>query len=192
MSHRLINSLKRDHVNHRRLLDIFARQIYRVAKVQAPDYDIVEGVIEYFTTYSLRVHHPKEEMLIAAIAARDPAAAEALTGLIAEHQDFHQRIEAFGAQVRGVLGEGTVMMERDAFTEMAYDFIDRERRHMSFEDMHLFPAARRHLTAEDRRELEDQIAAEPDFGLRTTRRYAILRREILNWEKQNLDGDAAP
>ena len=80
MSHRLINSLKRDHVNHRRLLDIFARQIYRVAKVQAPDYDIVEGVIEHFTTYSLRVHHPTEEMLIAAIAARDPAAAEALTG----------------------------------------------------------------------------------------------------------------
>ncbi|MEC8318709.1 MAG: hemerythrin domain-containing protein [Pseudomonadota bacterium] len=192
MSHRLINSLKRDHVNHRRLLDIFARQIDRVAKVQAPDYDIVEGVIEYFTTYSLRVHHPKEEMLIAAIAARDPAAAEALTGLIAEHHDFHQRIEAFGAQVRGVLGEGTVMMERDAFTEMAYDFIDRERRHMSFEDMHLFPAARRHLTAEDWRELEDQIAAEPDFGRRATRHYAILRREILNWEKRNLDGDAAP
>lgn len=177
MSHRLINSLKRDHVKHRRLLDIFARQIDRVAKVQAPDYDIVEGVIEYFTTYSLRVHHPKEEMLIAAIAARDPAAAEALTGLIAEHHDFHQRIEAFGAQVRGVLGEGTVMMERDAFTEMAYDFIDRERRH---------------LTAEDWRELEDQIAAEPDFGRRATRHYAILRREILNWEKQNLDGDAAP
>ena len=153
MSYRLINSVKRDHVKHRRLLDIFARQIDGVAKVQVPDYDIVEGVIEYFTTYSLRVHHPKEEMLIAAIAARDPAAAEALTGLIAEHHDFHQRIEAFGAQVRGVLGEGTVMMERDAFTEMAYDFIDRERRHMSFEDMHLFPAARRHLTAEDWREL---------------------------------------
>ncbi|MEC8062689.1 MAG: hemerythrin domain-containing protein [Pseudomonadota bacterium] len=192
MSHRLINSLNRDHVNHRRLLDIFARQIDRVAKVQAPDYDIVEGVIEYFTTYSLRVHHPKEEMLIAAIAARDPAAAMALTGLIAEHHDFHQRIEAFGAQVRGVLGEGSVMMERDAFTEMAYDFIDRERRHMSFEDMHLFPAARRHLTAEDWGELEDQIATEPDFGRRATRPYAILRREILNWEKQNLDGDAAP
>ena len=174
MSHRLINSLKRDHVKHRRLLDIFARQIDRVAKVQAPDYDIVEDVIEYFTTYSLRVHHPKEEMLIA------------------EHHDFHQRIEAFGAQVRGVLGEGTVMMERDAFTEMAYDFIDRERRHMSFEDMHLFPAARRHLTAKDWGELEDQIAAEPDFGRRATRRYAILRREILTWEKQNLDGDAAP
>ena len=58
--------------------------------------------------------------------------------------------------------------------------------------MHLFPAARRHLTAEDWRELEDQIAAEPDFGRRATRSYAILRREILNWEKQNLDGDAAP
>ncbi|MEC7122985.1 MAG: hemerythrin domain-containing protein [Pseudomonadota bacterium] len=160
--------------------------------MQAPDYDIVEGVIEYFTTYSLRVHHPKEEMLIAAIAARDPAAAEALTGLIAEHHDFHQRIEAFGPQVRGVLGEGTVMKERDAFTDMAYDFIDRERRHMSFDDMHVFPAARRRLTAEDWRELEDQIAAEPDFGRRATRCYAILRREILNWEKQNLDGDAAP
>ncbi|MGB1005942.1 MAG: hemerythrin domain-containing protein, partial [Thalassobaculaceae bacterium] len=102
MSHRLINSLKRDHVKHRRLLDIFARQIDRVARVQAPDYDIVEGVIEYFTTYSLRVHHPKEEMLIAAIAARDPEAAADLTGLIAEHHDFHQRIEEFGAQVRGV------------------------------------------------------------------------------------------
>ena len=63
---------------------------------------------------------------------------------------------------------------------------------MSFEDMHLFPAARRHLTAEDWRELEDQIAAEPDFGRRATRRCAILRREILNWEKQNSDGDAAP
>ena len=84
------------------------------------------------------------------------------------------------------------MMERDAFTEMAYVFIDRERRHMSFEDMHLFPAARRHLTAEDWRELEDHFAADPDFGRRATRRCAILRREILNWEKQNLDGDAAP
>ena len=98
MSHRLINSLKRDQVKHRRLLDIFARQIGQVAGVQAPDYDIVEGVIEYFTIYSLRVHHPKEEMLIATIAARNPAAAKVLTGLIAEHHDFHQRIEAFGAQ----------------------------------------------------------------------------------------------
>ena len=41
------------------------------------------------------------------------------------------------------------MMERDAFTDMAYDLINRERRHMSFEDMHLFPAARRQLTAEN-------------------------------------------
>ena len=98
MSHRLINSLKRDHPNHRRLLDIFARQIDRVAKVQAPNYDIVEGVVEYLTTYPLRVHHPEEEMLIAAIGARDPAAAEARTGLIAQRHDFHQRIEAFGAQ----------------------------------------------------------------------------------------------
>ena len=84
------------------------------------------------------------------------------------------------------------MMERNAFTEMDIDFIEWEWRHMSFEDMHLFPAARRHLTTEDWRELEDQIAADPDFGRRATRRYAILRREILNWEKQNLGGDAEP
>ena len=90
MSHRLINSLKRDHVKHRRLLDIFARQIDRVAKVQAPDYDIVEGVIEYFTTYSLRVHHPKEEMLIAAIAARERDA---------ERRRDLARRDAHGAQV---------------------------------------------------------------------------------------------
>jgi len=48
--------------------------------VYAPDHDIVEGVIEYFTTDSLKIHYPKEEKLIAAIAARDPAAAKGLAG----------------------------------------------------------------------------------------------------------------
>ena len=183
--HKILRTFKREHKSSAELLNIFEHQIDLIAAAEHPDIDIVDGVIEYFASFLLHVHHPKEEIVLAALKARVADEIAELSAINNEHFAFHQRIHNFAETVRGVLGERSLVMERQAFVDLAHEFIDLERAHMALEEKVFFPLARECLTAEDWQAIEASIAADPAFKPAVNRRHAQLRREIRVWQKEN-------
>ncbi len=70
-------------------------------------YDIVRGVIDYCLTYPDLYHHPKEDLVFARLQLRDPATAEALGDLRAEHEALGEAIRHLAAAVRQASSFGT-------------------------------------------------------------------------------------
>ena len=101
--HKILRTFKREHKSSAELLNIFEHQIDLIAAAEHPDIDIVDGVIEYFASFLLHVHHPKEEIVLAALKARVADEIAELSAINNEHFAFHQRIHNFAETVRGVL-----------------------------------------------------------------------------------------
>ena len=66
----LIDSLRRDHANMEFLLKVLEQEIAVFDRSDRPDFDIIEGVVDYFRCYPAQCHHPKEDLLFAKLKAR--------------------------------------------------------------------------------------------------------------------------
>jgi hemerythrin-like domain-containing protein len=181
----IIRALRLEHANIARLLLALERQMEIFSEAGSPDYDIIDGIIEYFLTYPERYHHPKENLVYARLKLRDPKAAAQVGDLDGEHCELSIRTQEFAAGVRAVLGEAQV--PRIALDRWARHFINFQRAHMDKEEDVFIPAALKALTAEDWKELQDQMttASDPLFGPTVGRRFECLRADILRWEQQD-------
>lgn len=180
----VITALRQEHANIGQLLDILERQVAVFDRGGSPDYDIVEGVIDYFQSYPDLYHHPKEDLVFQKLKLRDPAAVERVGDLRHEHEELAARTREFAAGVRAVLEEAQV--SRESFDQWARRFIGLQRDHMDREERLFFPAARAALTSEDWADIEARASDQEDplFGSDVGHRYEALRRDILQWERE--------
>lgn len=167
-----------------KLLDAFERQIAAFDRGGEPDYDILQGVVDYCLSYPDLYHHPKEDLVLAKLEARNAAAAEAVGDLRAEHEALGETTRLMGATVRRVLSEGEV--PRETVHEIAAKFLGFYRRHIEMEEGQFFPAAVKALTPEDWRDIEAELneRQDPLFGQQPEERFVALRRNILEWEQE--------
>lgn len=167
-----------------KLLDAFERQIAEFDRGGTPDYDIVQGVVDYCLAFPDLYHHPKEDLVLAKLEARDTAAAEAVGDLRAEHEALGETTRHLAATVRRVLSEGEV--PRETVHEVAAKFLGFYRHHIEMEEEKFFPAALEALTPEDWREIEAELGERQDplFGQEPEERFVVLRRNILDWERE--------
>lgn len=180
----VIAALRKEHANISQLLDILERQVAIFDRGGSPDYDIVEGVIDYFQSYPDLYHHPKEDLVFQKLQMRDPAAVERIGDLRKEHEELACRTRDFAAGVRAVLDEAQVA--RESFGQWARRFIDLQKDHMNREERFFFPSAHEALTAEDWADIAARASDQEDplFGTEVGNRYEALRRDILQWEQE--------
>jgi hemerythrin-like domain-containing protein len=178
---RLLDALREDHANMAKLLDAFEHQLAIFEKAEGPDYDVIDGVIEYCLTYPDLYHHPMEDLLIARLSCRDPGRLAELGDLREEHVALSALARRLAAAVRHVRLGGE--LSRNDFSALAGAFVHLYRWHMDREERFLFPAAREALTAEDWAQIEGEVPDVPDllFGSKRDRRFAALRNSILAW-----------
>lgn len=185
-----IRLLRQEHANMAKLLDALERQIAVFDRGELPDYDIVEGVIDYCLAYPDLFHHPKEDLVYRRMQAREPAAAEAVGDLLSEHERLAALTRRLTEAVQNVLLEATV--SRDAVDKVAREFLDAYRKHISMEEAAFFPAAIAALSEADWRELDAQAANldDPLFGEAPADagRFEKLRDDILAWDKGQAKG----
>jgi len=180
-----LSRLQEEHKNIVRLLDALAHQVDVFDAGERPDYDVLAAVADYFTGFPDRCHHPKEDLILQRLRQRDPAAAEGIGDLEAEHERVGELARRFKEAVQNVLDE--VEVPRDAFATVARQFVDYQRKHLQMEEQRFFPAARAALGADDWAEIDRLTAGEEDplFGADVTAEYAELRDNILKWEAQD-------
>jgi len=181
----IIQVLRREHGNITKLLKVLERQMIVFDQAGKPDYDIIDGVIDYLLSYPDLYHHPKEELLLAKLRERDPDGAEAAGDLKHEHEEIAARTRELAAGVRAALEQADT--SNRSVVQRTQDFIELQKRHLEQEERVFFPEALKALTSEDWAELEARMTDEDDplFGENVGERYKALHRNILEWERQN-------
>lgn len=180
----IIETIHQDHVNLAKLLDAAERQLAVFDAGERPDYEIIQGIVEYCLDYPDLYHHPMEDSILRRLRARDPVAAKAVGDLEAEHKDLKTATRRFAAAVEDVLQETEV--SRDSFDVMARDFIARYRAHMRKEEEVFLPAAARALSANDLTEVEAEMGRREDplFDADAGARFEALRKKLMEWSRE--------
>jgi hemerythrin-like domain-containing protein len=180
----VLDAIHDDHVNMAKMLDALERQLAVFDAGETPDYDIVQGVVDYCLGYPDLYHHPKEDLVFERLQAIDPEAAARVGDLPGEHADLSALVRRLKEAVAAVLGD--LEVPRGRFDETLREFLDAYRLHMSKEESVFLRAARRALSAEDLAAIQDRLAhpADPLFGAPGEERFAALRQDILDWAEE--------
>jgi len=175
----LLERLGTEHHNLAQLLHILERQLDRLSARGQPDYPLLDLLLAYFLDFPERVHHPKEDMLLARLQARAPDAAATVGSPLAEHCDLSLRTRRLADTVRAVARGGDAG-ERDYLARLGRDFVDFYFHHMHEENENFFRLAATHLTDADwaTAEAEGESGDDPLFGGTVEERFRVLEREI--------------
>jgi hemerythrin-like domain-containing protein len=181
MSNKL-RRLRQDHTNLQKLLFILERQIAALDRHERPDWDIIEGAVEYLQTYPDLHHHPLEDRILRRLQAKHPAAAAPFQGLGTEHAAQRTGLQRIAAATRQVLQDAS--MPRQTYVELLANFAARLRDHMRMEEAAFFPAVARSLDAADWAALDSEAQDPPDplASDPVELRFAALRKNLESWD----------
>lgn len=175
----ILRELRREHRGMARLLDSLERQIAKVEAGRAPDYEIVEALVDFFLDFPDACHHPKEDLVFAKLRLRDPRAAAQVGDLHAEHEELAELTLRFADGFDWMLEDPA--LPGDWFEHGARQFADFLRRHIAIEEEVLFPAAERALEPFDWTEIDaaftlsgHSLSDDP-----AKRRFDVLYDEVL-------------
>lgn len=190
----VLEELRREHAGISGVLRVLERQLRAIEDAEHPDFDLLDAVVEYFSGFPQRCHHPKEDMVYAQLRRRDPVVASAIGDLDAEHRKLAAQLHDFAAGLAAM--EGEAELPRATIVSLARDFIALQRQHIADEETHFFPAAERALRSQDWMALAASVHRAPDplFAGTYDQRFDRLRQDIIAWdqEDQAMAAGAAP
>lgn len=181
----IIKDLRRDHRRFAVLLNILEGETHNIGEGKNADLQLVVGIIEYFSGYPEKCHHPKEDALYERLRERLPEAAKGFTALEEDHRLSAKKIQALKHAVENVIDE--VNVSRSAFTRVAMDYIQFQREHMRREETKFLPTMDEFLTNEDWADiaLHAMDTEDPLVSGEDERQYEQLRQAIMEWEAEN-------
>ena len=167
-----------DHVNFGRLLAMLEGELGRLHDTGTPDYQLMLDILYYVEHYCDALHHPKEDLLFARVAARDADVAELVEALSRQHVDLHAMNETLRRELDDVVNGSIV--SRGHITALGRTYLGAFREHMRTEESRILPLADRVLTGRDWDEVDAKMAnfEDPLFGAQVQERYSALRQVI--------------
>ena len=175
----LVN-LREDHANASRLLDLLDYESEAVRRGEDADYDVIEGVIDYFKGYPDAFHHPLEDQIFNRLSQADPTRAEAIGNLLAEHETMRRETARLAAALDSVRLEAEV--PRNDIVEKIEAFVTMYRGHMVAEDERFFPVAAETLGDADWAAIRQNINEQDDVLFRGKEGFEGLRKRLLAFE----------
>src|SRR5674536_3835 len=174
----IIQILLEEHRNIDKLLLVLEHELEVFDRSEEPDYEILQAVIQYFQDYPESCHHPKEDMVFEKLKVRDPAAANRIGDVEAEHQVETKRLRRLVEAVEEILAGREFL--RQTFHDVVHDFIEHQRQHMDKEERLLFPAAVQGLRPDDWAELDARLNDQKDplFNGVIETKFQALQRTI--------------
>jgi hemerythrin-like domain-containing protein len=184
----IIQILLEEHRNIDKLLLVLEHELEVFDRSEEPDYEILQAVIQYFQDYPESCHHPKEDMVFEKLKVRDPAAANRIGDVEAEHQVETKRLRRLVEAVEEILAGREFL--RQTFHDVVHDFIEHQRQHMDKEERLLFPAAVQGLRPDDWAELDARLndRKDPLFNGVIETKFQALQRTILRWQRETETG----
>ena len=180
----IIELLTREHRNLEKLLAVLERELEVFDRGDRPDYEVIRAILSYFEVYTEVYHHPQEDLILANLRIRDPAAAAKIGDIAREHLEGAERLRRVAQAVDSVLADRELL--RQNVDNIVRSFVQHERRHIIREDRDFFPAAVRALNTEDWIEIASTLTRHKDplFSEANEERFDALRAHILQLEQE--------
>jgi len=156
----IMERLRTDHANFRRLLELVDHEIGLFRQAERPDYLLLRAIIEYFEDYPAQCHHPVEDLVYLKLKARAPETAARIADLEAEHDKESQRLQTFSELIHRVMLDRII--PRETVIGAAQAFILHVRTHLEMEEAHFFSVAEENLADEDWRTIDREISERLD------------------------------
>ena len=173
------------HDEHRSLAAVLHGMLYLVRDIRLrgtePKFDVLGAMVYYIDAFPERFHHPKEDAyLFRLLKLRYRDAAPLIDQLEAEHRAGAEKIRTLEQALARYQQGGAA--EFPAFAEAVQAYAAFHWDHMRTEEDKLIPLARKHLTAEDWKEIDAAFTghSDPLFGAKAEAEYHNLFRKIVN------------
>jgi hemerythrin-like domain-containing protein len=174
----LIDDLHEDHRNMAIMLDLLEHETEHIRNGQDHDDELIHDIMRYMTVYSDAVHHPKEDLLYAAMKAEQPELVAGLERVETEHCEIAELGETLRNDIEAIASGAAVTRER-IIADMS-DYCRRLREHMAWEEEDLLLRARELARAESALlvNIADLDTLDPVFGPEREHSFANLLQNI--------------
>ncbi len=173
-----VTAWRAEHASFQKILALLQSQLDAFHRGEDPDLSIMADIVVYLRDYSDGVHHPREDVAFARLAAKRPELKLPIARLQQEHRVIAKAGEALREKIEGALGGA--MLPRGELEIAAATYLVYYGNHIAKEEEDVIGAAGETLTAEDwdavRKAVPDR--ADPVFGASPAARYAELRRRL--------------
>jgi hemerythrin-like domain-containing protein len=133
----LIERLGRDHARIAEVVDEFSELAATVQ--QELDWARLLELVEFLGYFADRIHHPLEDRLFDHLLMKGltPTDRHLVFRNLGQHQKISSLTESVLLMITQALKGATIDIEE--FRDSALDYVSLQRRHMRFEEIHLFP-----------------------------------------------------
>lgn len=173
-----VKAWRAEHASFQKILALLQAQLDAFHLGEDPDLSIMADIVVYLREYSDAMHHPREDVAFARLAAKRPELKLAIARLQQEHRVIARAGEALREKVEGALG-GAVL-PRGELEIAAATYLVYYGNHIAKEEEDVIGAAAETLTAEDWAAVKHAVPdrADPVFGANPEARYAELRKRL--------------
>ncbi len=158
--HKLLEKLKRDHVNLEKLVSLLSTQLDNFFAGRESDFDLKIELLEYLEIFADQGHHRLENQIFNTVKERLGDKQEIVERLIAQHVKLVTLTRKFRQSLEGVL-QGDVML-RDELETQGREYIALQRQHIDQEEQEIFPLLDEVMTEEDWKLILEQLPEQKD------------------------------
>ncbi len=158
----IIETLRHEHAEFERLLGFLERELARLQAGRAPNYEMLDALLDFFSSFPDEWHHPKEDVVYDALLASQPDLSSRIGDLRVEHERLEQGSLAFQARVT-LLRRGSDLPAK-MLVQLGESYSGQLRHHISKEDEFFFPLALDILNDDDWHaiaEIHEKIGCDP-------------------------------
>ena len=176
-----LETLYKDHDNLRRILCLLERLLIDIYRGSSISYQLIQQTLIYIQEYPARIHHPAEYAVFSAISkdgCKNRKFHEKVNTLMSEHEEIERiirnSIEAVGPMLAGTHSDIT-----DIGDELS-TLINRERSHLLFEEIYIYPYIAKHMGSEDWETISALVPdyEDPLFGDKVRKNYELIFKAL--------------
>ena len=176
-----IETLYKDHDNLRSILCLLEKLLIDIYRGSFENQLMLQRILNYIRDYPSRIHHPAEYAVFSAISGEggdNSKFHEDVNTLMADHSEIDEiiraAIEAVSPRLVSANPEMTDIADRLS------TLINRERAHLLFEEVNIYPFIAEHLSSEDWENISALIPdyEDPIFGDKVRKEYEHIIKAL--------------
>lgn len=181
--HKLMRTLRQDHLGLRKLLALLAHKLQRLQQGIPPNYALIEDAINYIENHVSRYHHPTEDVLYRYAIEHGLDEHKHFATIMAEHKTLIEQTQTVKSSLQSILMD--IIIPREEFIGQLKDYIQAEQSHMDKEDSLIFPLLDKLLHEDDWLKITNRLPEQledPLFGKGVQQEFQNLYKRLAEIE----------
>jgi len=176
-----LETLYRDHDNLRRLLYLLEQLLIDICRGSSHVDPMLQRILAYIQDYPERVHHPAEDAMFSIMFDKgisDTKLRNDIKTLMKDHSEIEfitrEAMEAVEPALVSTRTSIPVVLEKLS------SLISRQRTHLLFEELNIYPHVTEHLDGEDWIRISALVPdhEDPLFGARVRKEYELIFKAL--------------